>query len=182
MNKRVDEQLYKLDEALRVLFTELDNYSESKLNQKPNPKGWSVFQVMHHLIRAEGYSLKYVQKKLSHNPTLTNAGILTQLRVTMAILYNHFPFKIKAPEAVAEGLPELSSFWETAKIWKSQRQELRNYLNEMPEDLFKKEIYKHPIFGRMTISGMIIFFEKHFERHQRQIYKTLKQVDAVKIK
>lgn len=182
MTKHIDEQLQKLDEALRQLLTELDNYSESKLNQKPTPKSWSVFQIIHHLIRTEGYSLKYVQKKLSYNPTLKNANSITHIRVFFAKLYNQLPFKIKAPESVGEGLPELSAFWETAKVWTNQREELRAYLKELPESTFKKEVYKHPLFGRMTIGGMLTFFEEHFERHQRQIYKTLKQVDAVKIK
>ncbi|NJK82747.1 MAG: hypothetical protein HC912_01985 [Saprospiraceae bacterium] len=64
MNQKIKHQLAALEEDLRLLLTDLDGYSELKLNQKPSESGWTVFQIMHHLIRTEDLSLKYVQKKI----------------------------------------------------------------------------------------------------------------------
>jgi len=84
------------------------------------------------------------------------------------------PFKFKAPEAVNEQLPERSSFWDIAKQWKQQRIDFKNYLNELPEDILKREIYKHPFAGRLGLKGMLVFFDTHFERHGKQIDRILK--------
>ncbi|MEL6717876.1 MAG: DinB family protein, partial [Bacteroidota bacterium] len=97
--------------------------------------------------------------------------------------YLKSPMKRKAPEAIAgENLPEYTTFWDVAKKWKSEREELRKSLAEIPEEIFTKELYKHPFAGRMTLEDMLAFFQAHYNRHKKQIYRTLKKLDAVKIK
>jgi hypothetical protein len=182
MNQKIKQQLAALDEDLRLLLTDLDGYSELKLNQKPSENGWTVFQVMHHLIRTEDLSLKYVQKKLSFNPDLPKAGLLAYARKLVLKNYIKYPFKVRAPASVGENLPDYSTFWEVAKIWKNQREELNAYLTQLPSELFDKEIYKHPMAGKMTLGAMVEFFHAHFKRHKKQIMRTLEAVDAVKIK
>lgn len=182
MNKTIEKQLDRLDADLRELFTDIEGYSEAKMNTKPDKDSWSVFQVMHHLILAEGLSMKYVQKKLSFNPELKNAGVANSLRVTSLNTYLKSPIKRKAPEATSEDLPITSQFWDVVKTWKTQREDLRTYLDSLPEEVFKKEVYKHPFAGRLSLSGMLSFFQSHFNRHKKQIYKTIEKVDAVKVK
>ncbi len=182
MTKTVEKQLDKLHKDLIDLLRDLEGYSERKLNMNPTTQSWSVFQVIHHLVLVEQLSMQYVERKLSHNPTLKNATVVTNLRKVALTAILNSPFKAKAPKAVGTAqLPDESTFWEVAKKWKNQREELRKYLSDLPEDYFKKEIYKHPFAGRVTISGMLQFFQQHFDRHKKQIYRNLDALDAVKI-
>ena len=172
INPKIELQLKALDEKLNHLLKELKVYSEDQLNRKPDEKSWSVIQVMHHLMMSENGSLRYVKKKLSFNPELKNAGIKASFREFGLNAYLSSPFKWKAPEAISgNNLPDHAAFWTTAQQWKKQRQELRTYLETLPDELLKKEVYKHPFVGRITIQGMLRFFDRHFERHHRQIRK-----------
>ena len=172
LNPKLDRQLKILDEKLIKLLRDVKVYSEDQLNRKPNENSWSVIQVMHHLMMSESASLHYVKKKLSFNPELKNAGIKATIREFSLITYLNSPLKRKAPEAISgDNLPVFETFWKTAQQWKNQRIELREYLETLPEDLLKKEVYKHPFVGRITVGGMLRFFDKHFDRHMKQIQK-----------
>lgn len=181
LNPKVDKKLQKLDANLTLLLEVLKDYSEETLNKKPAEDKWSVMQVMHHLMLAEGYGQSYVQKKLSFNPELKKAGFVAAWRRLLMNTYIKFPIKINAPAPVSgENLPAYSSFWETAKKWKQQRQELRELLETFPPSHFEKEIYKHPFAGRLTLFGLLDFYDGHFARHRKQINKILKKSFKIK--
>ncbi|MEM9846703.1 MAG: DinB family protein [Bacteroidota bacterium] len=183
MNKTIKKKLDNLDNALRDLLTDLEAYSEPTLNKKPAENAWSVFQIMYHLILTEQASLQYVKKKLSFNPDLKRAGMAAKFRSMMLTTYLQSPMKRKAPEQLSGAyLPDQTTFWEVVKAWKTEREELRQYLGELPAELFSKEVYKHPFVGRLSLAEMLTFFQKHYERHHRQIYNTLEDLNAVKIK
>ncbi len=175
INAKLDLQLKVLDEKLIKLLKTLKVYNEDQLNRKPNENAWSVIQVMHHLMMSEDGSLKYVKKKLSFNPELKNAGVKSAARELFLNTYLNSPLKWKAPEAISgDNLPTHDTFWKTAQKWKNQRIELREYLETIPDELLKKEIYKHPFVGRISITGMLRFFDRHFYRHNKQINRIIK--------
>ena len=167
-------QFDKIDHSLSKLLEELKDYSHLQLNKKTNPDSWSVLQIMHHMMLAEKVTHDYLIKKLSHHPKLKNAGIVTKLRSLAINSFLKSPLKAKAPVVLSgENLPEESSFWETAKQWTNQRAELRSYLESLPKETFKKEAFKHPMGGRISIYDALTFFEAHFYNHRKQIRKTL---------
>jgi hypothetical protein len=55
---------------------------------------------------------------------------------------------------------------------------MKSYLEDLPEHIFDKELYKHPFAGRVTIRGMVDFFGGHLERHAKQIDRTIAKVTA----
>jgi len=170
----------KLDADFIDLLEDLKDQPDHVLNEKLTPKTWSIHQTMFHLILAEELSLKYVQKKLSFNPALKNTGIMTFMRSSILSLYFLYPFRVKAPEAISdEYLPTDLRFWEVVKRWKDVRKETKEYLASLPEDMLKKEIYKHPAVGRMSLKDMLKFFDLHFSRHRKQINRTMEKVQYV---
>lgn len=178
---KVAKKLQRLDDDLTLLLEVLKDYSEKTLNKKPAEGQWSVMQIMNHLILVEGYGQKYIEKKLSFNPELKKAGFPVMMRTLLMKTYLKFPFKVKAPEAVSgDNLPEYSSFWETAKKWKQQREGLRTMLENMPLEHFDKELYKHPLAGKLTLIGLLEFNEGHFARHKKQINKILRKSFKIK--
>ncbi|MEM9921384.1 MAG: DinB family protein [Bacteroidota bacterium] len=180
MNEKLNRELQSLDKGLSALLKEMKVYSDDQLNRSHGEGKWSAIQIMHHLMMSERYSLKYVQKKLSFNPELKKAGFKSTMRRLLVTSYLGSPLKIKAPEAISgENLPDFVSFWDSAKSWKSQREELRAYLEQLPNHLLDKEIYKHPFAGRLSILGMLRFFNAHFKRHHKQVRRVLKQMVPV---
>lgn len=171
---KVDRQLQYLDGELIELLKVLKDYSERTLNKKPAEGKWSVLQVMNHLILVEGYGKSYVEKKLSFNPNPKKAGIGGSWRKFVMNTFVKIPVKITAPEAVGDqNLPDEASFWETAKKWKQQREELRVFLETIPPEHYNKELFKHAFAGKMSLYGMMDFNVAHFKRHRKQINKIL---------
>lgn len=161
---------------VEALFGEISSCSDAALNQRPPGGSWSVIQVMHHLIISEEQSLRYVQKKLSFNPKLNNAGLMEWLRARTLWFYLNVPIKFKAPPMVGdENLPEFVSLDDTRARWLTIRKEWADYLEKMPAEVVGKAVYRHPIVGRLGWSGMFTFFTTHFNRHLKQIRRTLRQ-------
>ncbi len=167
-------RLAHMDQMLEQLCKELQPHSHEALNARPAPGKWSPLQVMHHLMLAERLALQYLRKKLSFNPTLKKANWKTAFRAWFTKVYLKVPIKVKAPKGVGEGLPEVSDFGEVVKEWKGIRKDMRTFLEELPKDLLDKELYKHPLAGRLDLGGMLGFMEAHMERHLGQIRRGVK--------
>jgi len=177
MDKRSEQSIQLLDQQLNELRQELARYPKEELSRKPTPDSWSVFDNMHHMMRAEQMSLQYVQKKLSFNPELSNTDIRTAFRDSFASFINKLPLKRKAPKAVAEEhFPQTAELDHIVRDWRQQRQHMEAYLSSLPPELFTKEVYKHPFAGRLSLNGMLRFFYQHNARHRRQMRRALKQV------
>ncbi|MEL6865534.1 MAG: DinB family protein [Bacteroidota bacterium] len=174
MNSKFQKQLLQLDQSLTEMLEKLKDFSDDQLNRPPKKGGWSAIQVMHHLLLAERLSLAYVLKKLSFQPELKRAGLEAMMRSQLLNLYLGLPFKFEAPPHIGTpALPERASFWETAKSWKQERQKLQQFLKDLPSDLDNKALYKHPFAGRISLGNMLSFFQAHFYRHRKQIFRVL---------
>lgn len=174
MNAKVENQFKIIEKKLKDLIENLEQYPPEKLNFQPTPDSWSVLQVMQHLMLVEQASEKYVRKKLSHNPTLSKTNLGTTWRMLLLKSYNWLPIKLKAPAYVNENnFAPISTLAEIATNWQNQRNQLRDYLNMLPDDIFDKEVYKHPLVGRLSLKEMLKFYEGHFDRHYNQIKRLL---------
>lgn len=147
-------------------------YTHDFLNRSPKPGHWSVNQVIRHLILSEQHSIDYVKKKWGFNPDLRKADLLTHLRYRVLWFSMWQPFHLNAPRVVniKEGEFDIS---EQMGIWKKQREELYDFLNELPPEAFGREFFKHPVMGKIKLSHMLGFFYHHCKRHIRQIKKAI---------
>jgi DinB superfamily len=59
------------------------------------------------------------------------------------------------------------------KKWSQVRHDIFELLNKLPDEDYKKEIWKHAIAGKMNAYQMLSFFNIHFNRHRKQIYRTM---------
>lgn len=174
MKASLESRLDRLDAELLKLLKELESYEDEQLNKSPAEGGWSPLQVLQHLKQAEELSMRYLQKKLSYNPELKGAGLLSGLRSWLLKTYLRAPFKFKAPKNVdTTDMPRDLSLKNITKEWMAIRRELREFLASLPDDIYSKEVYRHPFAGRLTLAGMVDFFEEHFRRHQRQVQRAL---------
>jgi hypothetical protein len=163
-----------LDNKLLTLLDLLGKYSNNLLNKAPEIQKWSPSQIMNHLILSEKLSIAYCKKKLSFNPKLKKAGVMSILRTAMIRAYLHSPLKIKAPEYISTpNLPSQDSLENLKQNWELVRRDLKAFILELPEELIDKEIYKHPFGGRISTMGMLKVMDAHFENHQKQIFRAI---------
>jgi len=177
MDKKSIKKLEELDNELTTLFESLKDFSDNQLNRQTSDGKWSILQNIHHLILSEGLSQKYIEKKLGFNPELKNSGLGNGFRAMILGFYMKTGIKRKAPEMInTENLPQDTKFWETVKLWKAQRQHLKTYLLGLEPQLYKKQLYKHPAAGKLSIYQMLNFFQQHFRRHKKAIEKISKNL------
>ena len=171
----MQNQLKQLDTKLNKLFADLENYSTEQLCKKPAPDSWSAIQILHHLIMSEKYSRMYCEKKLSFKPKLKKAGISASLRAKFVNFYLNSPLKAPAPKQISgPHLPTEDTLDNVREIWLAERVNLAKFIHNLPQEYADKEVYKHPLGGRLSINGMMQFFDSHFINHEKQIYRALK--------
>jgi len=174
MDLKTKTILDRIDHKLEQLVSELEQQPAEQLNQEPSPGAWSPLQVLYHLLLAEKLSLGYIKKKLSYDPELPKVDWRARLRTFVLDTYLKTPLRRKAPDNVNETkFPDDLSLEQIAKEWRVSRQDLRRYFEGLEPELFSRQVYKHPFAGRMSLAGMLSFFETHFDRHYRQIKKAL---------
>lgn len=174
MNPKIKRQLDAVDDQLQKLVSRLSRYSEEDLNRKPSDKEWSVMQVMVHLRMAEFYTRAYMEKKFSDGNIPRKNGLKGKIMPLLYPLLFNAPIKVKSPALIGdEVLPEKSSFWDVTKQWKTQRADLRIYLEQLTDRQLQSEVYRHPIFGRSDAFAMLKFYKLHTDRHIKQINRLL---------
>lgn len=171
--KNVQSKFDKIEKDRIALIQKLSGYSNEQLNKKPVNGGWSPMQIIQHLIESESGSLKYMQKKLSFNPTLEKTGLKQNFTFLIFQMVFRSPIKIKAPKGVSDNLPEFSDFQETAAVWEQNRQVFKTWLDNLDDDLWDKKIFKHPVMGRIAMAHTMGFHDEHLRRHTKQIFNRL---------
>ena len=167
----------RLNESLDQAFIRLERLSNDQLHETPGPSRWSIAQILSHVRLSEELSLRYVRKKLSFDPVLPDAGLWTDIRSFLLDLFLRSPIKIKAAQGVRTENLATGIEWNAFKNrWHDQRSDLATYLLALDPKWAGKEIYKHPLVGRITIPQMLRFFQGHFDRHERQIQKVVIKV------
>ncbi|TNE59041.1 MAG: DinB family protein [Bacteroidetes bacterium] len=172
MRSKIQQRNASYQKKVEDLFQKLSSNDDAILNMTALDGGWSAIQTLHHLILTEELALGYVRKKLSFNPRLDRPGPGAWVSEQLLKLYLALPFKFKAPPNVSEEkLPGFTSLKDTKNRWLKIREEWAAFLENLPDELVDKAVYKHPIAGRLGWLGMLNFFHHHFDRHRKQVFR-----------
>jgi uncharacterized damage-inducible protein DinB len=167
------QQRYQLLEADRnQLESALASMSEELLQKPMAPGKWSALQTLRHLIMAEQSSVAYMKKKLEHAESATPAGLGARLRAGLLTGWFRLGMKAKAPKAFAE-IPVSQTATAVFSDYRAVREELQHVLDGIPEALIDRELFKHPLAGRMTLDSALDFFRAHYRHHALQIRSQL---------
>ena len=175
MNTKLQQQFNDLEESRKALFFDLREQDDDIINKKPTAEAWSIAQVIEHLIMSEELSLKYLQKKTLDTSTAQVAGMGSHWRFFLTRTVFVMNIKYKAPGLINPP-SDFVSIRQLEERWTAVRNDTVKLLNQLPEADLKKEIWKHAIAGKMNIEQMLAFFAIHFNRHRKQVYRTLAEV------
>lgn len=181
MDKQLEKKLGKLDKKLVLLFKDLKHYSDATLNKPPAQNAWSVLEVMQHLYLTEQTSLTSIKNEIEKNTPFADSGAGDKIRSFVLGTFLASPVKFKAPYFInRDAFVKNPTFWEIAKDWNKERLRLKKFCKEIPPQLADKSLYKHPRGGFLNLDGLLSFYNFHFDRHHKQIKRTIRQIDAVK--
>ena len=60
--------------------------------------------------------------------------------------------------------------------WGAIRKETLALVKTIDDKDFNKELWRHPISGKMNLMQMVNFTHIHFDRHKKQIGRTLSDI------
>jgi len=176
MNAGIHRQYHCLQDDLLELLKELDKLPFKKLESAPAMGKWSVTQVMYHLNQAESLSVLYVSKKRLAAGQLKPTGFAATLRLMIARISFYLPIKYNAPKVLG-AMPETVLYPEMKARWLSTRKDLFALLDSLNDEELRKPIFKQPTFGRWNIYQMLGFMQTHFNRHRKQIRRTVELIN-----
>lgn len=169
------ERITTLEKHRKDLLASLQGFSDEELNRKPNENSWSAIQTLHHLIIAERGTLAYLEKKIPDVVAIKKTGFGNSLRYFVLQAFFYIPFlKIKAPKVVADVPTHSISLAETIKEWDAIRVKLIALCNDISVNDLDKELFKHPLAGKLNIYQMLGFLDEHLMRHAGQALRAVK--------
>ncbi len=162
-----------LEMQRKRVFANLADIEPTKLTTRPAPHGWSVLQVLAHLVTAERLSMQYIRKKKQGIATASNTGPWDEFKFWLLKMSQRIGFKYRAPRAVVSSTPAFNTLAQAGEAWAQQRADLKALLAEFTEDDLRKKIFKHPFAGRLNIVQTLIFFGEHVRHHEPQIERLI---------
>ena len=179
MDSKLEPLFNKLENSRLQLFAKLEKKEESELNFHPGKDEWSILQVMHHLMISEHLSIGYINKKLTYRTNIKKSGFGAAIRLFILKVILRLPFRYKAPKIVSE-LPDNSDSNQVKGQWDQTRKELRELLDNLPEEFLNKDIFKHGFAGKMNIFQALCFMNEHFRHHLKQVDRIMKSYSFTK--
>jgi hypothetical protein len=169
MNQKLEYLYNNLENSRRDLINDLTKFDAQQLITPPAPGKWSVSQVFYHLNKAEALSMVYISKKMLDVNNLKVTGIKESLKLAgLGLLFNS-PIKFKVPVEALGEMPDNIDYTDIVNQWNDTRVKLKSFLDSLPEDILRKNVFKQPAIGRQNIYQMVEFMQMHFNRHQKQV-------------
>ena len=173
MRSEINQVFERMEQDRVRMMSELSNYEQAALCKNPTPSTWSALQNVVHLIEAERGTLSYMKKKLyfEPNPKQTswkNQWAYYKLRIAFAMP----GVKIKAPNYL-EAMPTTTDLQTDGAKWAAERQNFKQFVDKMSDNVLSSEVCKHPIVGKLNVLQMLKFMETHCNRHYAQIRRAL---------
>lgn len=147
------------------------------LARKPDPATWSILQVIAHLTKSEAGTLQYIKKKTQDPGALERAGLGSWLRVAALVAAVRSPIKFKAPKGVADA-PAAPDLKAASFAWAEVREDWREYIENFPEVLKDRAIFRHPFVGLLGPAQTMVYLNEHLMNHVRQIARIRRALNA----
>jgi len=170
-------RLAELWEYLRMtrsgVVASVEDVSPETADQQPDPKAWSVAEVLDHLCRVERGTIILLDRLIRQakaagvGPERSTASVLSSLDSFHVV---DTPHRAKAPERVAPS-PNIPVSESLQKLGQS-REELHSLLQEADGLALGEVSFEHPFLGRLNGYQWLLLLGQHEARHTRQIQNT----------
>ena len=169
------EVFNKLKSNYTNLLELVSTLNVNQLNKNTEADKWSCGQIMEHLQMSFGFTILYLNKKITQPELIPVAGFKSTLRYWLIKFVLISPIKIKAPKGV-DNVPEVTTIEHIQQGVKKNLQALEEFINRYPVELNQKAIFKHPLAGRINLYQTIQFLNDHLMHHDRQIRQIISKL------
>jgi len=172
MNAAIRDAFERLETTRAAVLQLLEGRDHAALNRPRADGGWSALQVLHHVVAAEEATLGYIKKKMQAGSAIPRAGLRSRLGLLGLRLAFASPLRFRAPASTASVPAEVDAARLRA-TWQSSREAWHALLDDFPEDLAGRQIFRHPTAGRMGLRDTLGFMQSHLDHHARQVERAL---------
>jgi hypothetical protein len=168
----VSERFSRLDKLKSEAEEMFSRFSDEELNMPQAPGKWGAIQHFAHILSSETLSLMYMKKKIQGVSEAGKSGLSERVRSGLLRFAMKTSLKFKAPPV----LEEPASFIKKEEFlskWNNLRNDYREFLEPIKEDIASSRIYKHPVMGRMDLLQALDFLGVHLERHLKSAKEIL---------
>lgn len=138
----------------------IERLSEAKLKWKPNPKKWSIREIVCHLADSDIVGIARLHQIVSSSkdapPTLVGYDQDT--------LAERYAYNSNDEQAALH-------------VFKTLRKHATALLKSLPSEAFEKAGL-HPKFGKITLAELVKLYADHVETHLKQIERLKEQAES----
>lgn len=155
-----------LEARRQALLLELAATSPAGLAFRPAPGAWSLEDVAQHLWLVEKGAVHVLRDRFDKPPLASDP--LSPVKIVAMRLLVPCGIRIKAP--VQAIIPQVRMSVDTVRDeWERTRAALHGLLEQVTPAHLGKRIFRHPIFGPMTIAESAEFVWRHHDHHLHQV-------------
>lgn len=178
MNKTLQVHFDQIQTRTSELIERISMLDENILKLQPRKGEWSILQVLQHLIDAEEGTLNYCKKKVKAGNSIKNTTVISRVKMVFFNQFLRLKIRYKMPKYLSHPSVDLE-FIEVCERWQKVRDSIRKFLEEYPDALSSKAIFKHPVAGRISMSQTLIFFDAHIAHHEHQVRRIVKKIKSI---
>lgn len=175
--------ILKIKESWEVLNQSLNEIEKRLMTDEGRAmlsqgEAWSAYETLVHLFLTEMLALKYIKYKELKATQPPQRSRFHAFRNWLLTMYLRSSRKRISPDIVdprrykGKDIDTLTALFSR---YREVRGELSAILESKDEAWLSSGIFKHPIIGRIDALGMLKFFEEHFQRHTKQIERSMGQ-------
>jgi hypothetical protein len=168
MNARLRQAFDKLERQREFLLGHVSQLPAEKYSSSTN-NGWSVSEILIHLVTSERLSVNYMRKKALGIESLKDSGLVEEVKMRLLRLSQRLPFKYKAPTIITDHTPAAIPLSTLTTDWDDVRQQLKTFAERMADNHVRRKVFKHPVAGRLDLFQAMDFFFEHIQHHWPQI-------------
>ncbi|MFM7310632.1 MAG: DinB family protein [Flavobacteriales bacterium] len=155
-------------QAKRAILQQLEGMQDTQLKSQPLG-GWSMTQVLEHIMHSEASTLAYMKKKTSSGWDSLDDATAEHQQTALALHERlQSDEKYQAPSVLPEPLNELGCE-EIMQRWERIRIEWEEWLGDFDPKHMNKLVFRQPIAGMLTLVNAIQFLTLHIQHHIPQM-------------
>jgi hypothetical protein len=170
MPTALERQYVRLERQRAALFERLGRMSDAQQTFRPGPEAWSVAEVVQHLVLVEEAMVRNGRRQSATRPAWVTVPSWLRGRLMVRVLGTDLRVRAPNPAVIPRTHVPVA---ELASRWAAARQDLRAYVEGMPEPRGWRTAFFHPRTGWIGALGGLRFFEAHCGHHLRQIDRLL---------
>lgn len=173
MNDKLRKQLTRLENSRLQLKNKVAAISPEHINESVIDNHWTLGQVLYHLYLVDRLTLQAMQERVKEGKVTSKISLKHKWRALLLKIALRLPLKFRAPSSVEKGIPDKVVFDELMLDWQKTREELKNFIEQLPTDSYDMKIFRHPRIGMINLYQTLAFIQDHFDHHLPQIKNLL---------